>query len=137
MREGVGKTIGKIEVKKVYDHECSCCIYKDTLVKDGGWIAGTTKQKNLKLALELANEDQGRSSNITCIKGTLYLVEKYGNARRRVISLSSGDIEEREDGRKEENLDNKDLKGEYHTELNSYLEPTEGYHKAGRFCFIV
>ena len=133
----MGKTVGNIEVKKVYDHECSCCIYKDTLVKDGGWITGTTKQKNLKLAVGFANEDQGKSSNITCIKGTLYLVEKYGNARKRVVSLSSGGLEESEDGRQEENRDNKDIKDEYDTELNSYSEPTEGYHKGGRFCFIV
>lgn len=131
--------MGRIEVKKIYDHECSCCIYKDTLVRDGEWIAATTKPKQSKLALEKATKRQGNSPNITCIKGTLYLVEKYDNGKKRVISPSNSEIEEKEERNKktEKDPEYNRLKSEYYTESNPYLESIEDHTRGGKFTLSI
>ena len=36
--EGTFGRMGRIEVKKVFEHECSCCVYNGTLLRDGDWV---------------------------------------------------------------------------------------------------
>ena len=59
--------VGKINVRKVFEHECGCCLFNGTLIRDGDWIIGTHIDGEMFY------------SNITCIKGALYKAEHLEN----------------------------------------------------------
>ena len=59
--------VGKINVRKVFEHECGCCLFNGTLIRDGDWIIGPHIDGEMFY------------SNITCIKGALYKAEHLEN----------------------------------------------------------
>lgn len=69
--------VGKIIVEKVFQHECGCCVYNGILYKDGETFNAATNPSQFHFSHEDEEKDRMSSSNITCIKGTLYRIEKF------------------------------------------------------------
>ena len=77
---GVQIDFGKVQIDKIFDHECACCEYKGNLLKDGQ-IYDPSLEFNL-----LTNEDKkitksNAFQNLTCIKGSLYTIQKVETNR--------------------------------------------------------
>ena len=80
MPDGVQIDTGKVQIDKIFDHECGCCEYNGNLLKDGQ-IFDPSVEFNL-----LTNEDKKKTKlnsfqNLTCIKGSLYTIQKVERNR--------------------------------------------------------
>ena len=66
--------VGHIQVKKVFTHECGCCMYNGILLKDGELFNAAKNPMKFKFS----QEDDGRNSfNISCNKGSLYKIQPF------------------------------------------------------------
>ena len=65
----------EMQITKMYEHECSCCIYNSRLVKNGEWIINAPsriwKGTGRRFGKTVRNSS-AKSHNLTCIKGKLY-----------------------------------------------------------------
>ena len=73
--------MGKIQIEKVFQHDCGCCIYNGSLLKDGDWVNDSKMYSQFQASIKHAGKDKTVSSNITCIKGTLYKTKKFKNEK--------------------------------------------------------
>ena len=78
--DGVQIDFGKVQIDKIFNHECGCCEYHGNLLKDGQ-IFDPSVEFNL-----LTNEDKKMAKfnafqNLTCIKGSLYTIQKIETNR--------------------------------------------------------
>ena len=68
------KMAGNLQIKKVFDHECGCCMYNGILRKNGELFNAAKRPSKYKLS----HEDDGINSfNISCNKGILYKVQPF------------------------------------------------------------
>ena len=61
-------------MKHLFEHECGCCVYNGSLIKDGDWKNNVVESNHNNPGDTKTNDI---STNITCIKGILYDMKKH------------------------------------------------------------